>query len=71
MSIFSIAEFDDGLQLVPTTWLTNKNTLCKWPLHLKQSKLNKAIEAREKPKENWIECKIVKIFGTARNYRLL
>jgi len=65
---FIIAEFDDGLQLIPTIWFNSEKQSCIWPGHFKTKfRINKAIITKEMPQEefDWDELPIKRIFGTA------
>lgn len=65
MSRFSIIEFEDGLQLVPSNWLKGTSK-CFWPMHGNTKRLHKSIiECEEPDDENWEIVKVVRIFGTA------
>ncbi|XP_025262923.1 uncharacterized protein LOC112637409 [Camponotus floridanus] len=68
---FIIAEFDDGLQLIPTIWFNAEKQSCIWPGHFKTKfRINKAIITKEIPQEefDWDELPIKRIFGTADTY---
>ncbi|KYQ58855.1 hypothetical protein ALC60_02143 [Trachymyrmex zeteki] len=68
---FIIAEFHDGLQLIPTAWYNKNNSSSIWPSHFKTKlRINKAIVTKEMPrdKSDWEELSIKKIFGTADTY---
>lgn len=65
---FLIAEFHDGLQLIPALWYNADKKSCIWPSHFKSKyRLNKAIMTREIPHNNlkWDELPIKRIFGEA------
>lgn len=65
---FIIAEFNDGLQVIPVMWFNADKQLCIWPSHFKTKlRINKAIMSREMPKEktDWEELSIKRIFGIA------
>lgn len=65
MARYSIVEFDDGIQLVPTSWIFNNNKKCHWPSYTKQEKINRAILKEECPDDyKWSTFKILRIFGT-------
>jgi len=64
MNRFSIIEFEDGLQLVPTNWLKGTSE-CFWPTHGNLKRLHKNISECEEPDVNWDILKVVRIFGTA------
>lgn len=65
---FIIAEFHDGLQVIPSVWYNADKLSCIWPSHMKTKyRINKAILAREMPRErsDWEELPIKRIFGGA------
>lgn len=65
---FIIAEFYDGIQVIPHIWLTDKN-LCKYPSHYKTDlRVRKAVEKEEVPTSNWSTIKIKRIFGEYCKY---
>lgn len=65
---FIIAEFYDGIQVIPKTWLQSKDS-CKYPSHYKTySRIRKAIEKEEVPTANWSSFKIDRIFGEYCRY---
>lgn len=67
---FIIAEFHDGLQVIPSECNADKLS-CIWPNHMKTKyRINKAILAREMPREksDWEELPIKRIFGGANTY---
>ncbi|EFN69168.1 hypothetical protein EAG_03113 [Camponotus floridanus] len=71
---FIIAEFDDGLQLIPTIWFNAEKQSCIWPGHFKTKfRINKAIITKEIPQEefDWDELPIKRIFGTAEAVRTM
>lgn len=69
MGRFSIVEFEDGIQLAPTSWIFNDNKKCYWPSYTKQEKINQAIFSEERPDEcKWSSYNILRIFGTAGIY---
>lgn len=65
MSEFTIALFDDGLQLVPSSWIFNDNTMCHWPPYMSEQKIRKTIIAKTSPDCTWTTHKILRIFGTS------
>lgn len=65
---FIIAEFNDGLQLIPALWYNADKKSCIWPSHFKSKfRINKAIITGEMPQNNseWDELPIKRIFGKA------
>ncbi|XP_077272832.1 uncharacterized protein LOC143903253 [Temnothorax americanus] len=69
MSRFTIVLFDDGLQLVPSLWIFDDETMCHWPPFTNEKKLRKAIINEISPDNStWTSYKILRIFGTANTY---
>lgn len=67
--VFIVAEFSDGIQVIPKMWLQSKD-VCKYPSHYKtDSRIRKAIEKEEPPASNWSSFKIERIFGEYRKYK--
>lgn len=64
MQRFAIVEFEDGLQLVPSTWMLDEKE-CFWPPYTNLSKMNRAISNCEAVSDNWQIHKIIRVFGTA------
>lgn len=63
-----VAEFYDGIQVIPKSWLQS-NDVCKYPSHYKTDlKIRKAIEKEEIPTSNWSSVKIDRIFGEYCKY---
>ena len=48
---YKIVEFDEGIEMIPITWLNRDRTITYWPPQ-NQIKINKAISSMEPPKEN-------------------
>lgn len=69
MQRFAIVEFEDGLQLVPSAWMSDNEKECFWPPHTSLSKINRAISNCEVVSDNWQTLKIIRIFGTASKYK--
>lgn len=65
---FTILEFKDGLQLVPTCWLVDTQGKCLFPKFLSQQRITKSVEEQEKPQSNWRVYNVKRIFGTAGNF---
>jgi len=67
--VFIVAEFSDGIQVIPKMWLQSKD-FCKYPSHYKtDSRIRKAIEKEEPPASDWSSFKIERIFGEYRKYK--
>lgn len=65
---FSVVEFPDGLQIVPSCWIDKDKNECIWPGYIKSQYtldrlLTKAIVPDETVK--WDICRIKRIFGSA------
>jgi len=67
-NLYIIAEFDDGLQLIPALWYNAERNSSIWPTHFKSKfRINKAIMTREMPQKTleWEELSVKRIFGRA------
>lgn len=65
MARFSVVEFEDGLHLVPCTWLID-NSECFWPPYKNNKLIHKAVfECEEVDPEKWETIKVVRIFAMA------
>lgn len=67
---FTVVEFSDGLQIVPTIWLSTTKESCFWPSRFKtQLRINRAILTSEMPKKkeecDWEQLPVKRIFGSA------
>lgn len=68
---YSIVEFSDGLQIVPSCWINNYGNESIWPSHVKsQYTLDKLLVKPLLPpgNETWDTCKIRRIFGSAGKF---
>lgn len=66
MGRFSIVEFEDGIQLIPMSWMFDNNKKCYWPHYKKQEKINQAIFNEEHLDDcKWSSYDILRIFGSA------
>jgi len=62
---FVIVEFEDGLQIVPTTWLSTDLQRSKWPRnYISNDRYNRAVKSMEVPDSTWDEHRIIKIYAT-------
>ncbi|KAK0076822.1 hypothetical protein PV325_004813 [Microctonus aethiopoides] len=68
---YTIAQFEDGLQIIPTCWLNEKKDGSWWPSHIKSlNTLEKLIKAANLPEdvENWNLCKVERCFGSTDDW---
>lgn len=63
MPRFSVVKFENGLHLMPCTWLIGKSE-CFWPPYKSNKLLHKAISECEEVDENWDTIKVIRIFAT-------
>nr|XP_012235928.1 PREDICTED: uncharacterized protein LOC105680071 [Linepithema humile] len=70
INAYVIAEFHDGLQLIPALWYNADRNSSIWPTHFKSKfRINKAIMTREMPQNiEWDVLPVKRIFGRADNY---
>lgn len=68
---YSIVEFPDGIQIVPSCWINSDGNNCIWPSYMKsQYALDKLLIKAMIPSETtkWDTCKIKRIFGSAGEF---
>lgn len=62
---FVVVEFKDGLQIIPTIWLTSDLKRAKWPnCYTTYNRYDRAVRYMEEPQSTWEEHPIIKIFAT-------
>lgn len=62
---YAVVEFQDGLQIIPTTWLTNDLKASKWPnCYVTYKRYEKAVKCMEQSQSTWEEHPIKKIYAT-------
>lgn len=70
---FAIVEFDELInnkklvELVPTSWLTENETLCFWPPKNKEHKVQEFVEFEHVPEKAWTTYH-VKVISKASKY---
>ena len=65
-SMYAVVEFRDGLQVVPSSWLTKNNSFCLWPADVNnQLKLNAMIASADDPQRCWTDYQVLRVIGTA------
>lgn len=67
---FHVVEFQDGLRLVPSTWMTENKTVCFYPTGYSKCEMLKAVKASVQPAlknkaAKWTLCDIVRYFASA------
>lgn len=65
---FVVAEFSDGIQVIPKIWLQSGD-MCKYPSHYKtDQRIRKAVEREEVPNVEWTCHRIIRTFGEYCKY---
>ncbi|XP_036145359.1 uncharacterized protein LOC118646475 [Monomorium pharaonis] len=68
---YVIVEFKDGLQIIPTIWLTSDLKRAKWPKnYITNKRYDKAVKNMEEPESTWEEYPIMKIFTSCSDYEV-
>jgi len=63
--LYSIVEFEDGLQMIPTSWLIkDKNAVC-WPQFTSHVRFAKVMQKNILPEDNWPMYNVKRILATA------
>lgn len=63
--LYSIVEFEDGLQIIPISWLTENKTVAYWPQFTSHSRFTKAVQQCLSHDDTWLLYNIKRILGTA------
>lgn len=51
--VFEESNGEDEVELIPTSWLMDKENKCAWPCFKTKWKVTKAIKEMWKPEESW------------------
>lgn len=65
MEDYSIVEFEDGLQMIPTSWLTKNKNAAYWPQFTSHVRFVKAVQKNILPEDNWSIHNVKRILATA------
>ncbi|KYN16064.1 hypothetical protein ALC57_11689, partial [Trachymyrmex cornetzi] len=68
MDKYSIVKFNDGLEMIPSSWITEDKEYAFWPTFSSNVKFRKAVQKCVSKMENWPLHKIKKMLGTADTY---
>lgn len=64
LQAYVIAEFHDGIQIIPKTWINDDVTKARWPSFPSQKRFDKAVRAMEELQESWPEFPLKGIIGS-------
>lgn len=62
--LYSIVEFEDGLQIIPNNWFSEDLKKAFWPHYTSNKRYDTAVKLMEQPESTWLEHPVSKIFGT-------
>ncbi|KMQ84104.1 hypothetical protein RF55_18401, partial [Lasius niger] len=65
--LWSIVEFEDGMEMIPTSWIIEDKSAARWPNFTSHLKFMKAVKNRILYENEWSLYKIKKILGTSKN----
>ncbi|XP_011686339.1 PREDICTED: uncharacterized protein LOC105449044 [Wasmannia auropunctata] len=68
LQTYVIAEFDDGIQIIPNLWINDDVTKVRWPSFSSQKRFDKAVKEIEEWQESWSEFPLKKILGSTSSY---
>lgn len=66
---YHVVEFEDGFEVVPSSWLTDKNK-CKYPPTKSKRKKDKAIINNAQTDSSWKEYAILRTFAVCGNVKM-
>lgn len=64
INLYSVVEFEDGLQVIPNNWLSTDLKKAFWPRYINNKRYDRAVKEMEEPESTWLEYPVQKIFGT-------
>ncbi|XP_025266538.1 uncharacterized protein LOC105249811 isoform X2 [Camponotus floridanus] len=68
MEEYSIVEFEDGLQMIPTSWLIKDKNAAYWPQFTSHVRFIKAVQKNILPDDNWPMYNVKRILATSNTY---
>lgn len=63
--VWSIVEFEDGMEMIPTSWIIEDKSAARWPNITSHLKFMKAVKNRISSENEWSLFKIKKILATS------
>lgn len=64
MKKFAVIDFEDGMDIVPTGWLSKDEKECRWPKLIKScSQFYKAVRNSDQPKNDWSFITVFKVLA--------
>ncbi|GAB1867715.1 hypothetical protein CAJAP_08794 [Camponotus japonicus] len=68
MEQYAIVEFNDGLQMIPSSWITENKKQAYWPTFTSNERFSKAVQKCISKMDSWPLYEIKKILATANTY---
>ncbi|XP_063234240.1 uncharacterized protein LOC134537581 isoform X4 [Bacillus rossius redtenbacheri] len=68
MEPYSIVEFSDGQQILPSKWITPKKSHAYWPAFTSNKRYDTAVERLEPYEDSWKQFPLLRIMGTADTF---
>lgn len=62
---YSTVEFDDSLQMIPTSWIIKDKDAAYWPQFTSHIRFTKAVQKRISPEKDWLVYDMKRILATA------
>lgn len=63
--LYSIVEFEDGLQMIPTSWLMKDKTAAYWPQFTSHTRFMKAVKNCILSSDDWSLYNVKRILATS------
>lgn len=64
MDNYAIVEFDDGLQIIASKWLSEDRKFSFWPSFTSIQRYDRAVEKMEHPEDTWSCFPVLRIMAT-------
>ncbi|XP_029164835.1 uncharacterized protein LOC114936032 isoform X1 [Nylanderia fulva] len=65
---YAIVEFNDGLQMIPSSWLTKDKKQAYWPTFTSTERFSKAVQKCIPKMDSWPLYEVKRILATANKY---
>lgn len=69
--LYSIVEFEDGLQIIPTSWLMDDKNAARWPQITSDTRFTKAVKKCISSENDWPLYKVKRILATSSKLHII
>ncbi|XP_063244481.1 uncharacterized protein LOC134543808 [Bacillus rossius redtenbacheri] len=69
MDNYAIVEFNDGLQIIASKWLSEDRKFSYWPSFTSIQRYDRAVEKMEYPEDTWSRFPVLRIMATTNSFQ--